>query len=153
MSDPSAVLGGRGSASLLAPSVEEAAPLPVTGPAVPQALRAGRLPALVSRRAGQLRAVPHLLTYLGVLCILASFGLLILAWGRIAGTLDVGLQLPYLASAGFTGIALAICGVAMVVVDTRATDARARADQLDELAATLREVRLALEHRSTGVQR
>jgi len=33
----------------------------------------------------------------------------------------------------------------VILVDTRATDARARAAQLDALAATLREVREALE--------
>ncbi len=108
-------------------------------------VRRVRVPAAVSKAAAVTRAVPHLLTYVGIALLLGAGAFIALAWGRIAGTLDVGLQLPYLASAGFTGVGLAVCGVAVILVDTRATDARARAAQLDALAATLREVREALE--------
>jgi len=106
---------------------------------------AARPPAPLAAPLALLRAVPHLGTYAGIALIIAAGALLALAWGRVAGTLNVGLQMPYLASAGFTGLGLAICGVALVVVDARATDAKARAVQLDELAAVLREIRETLE--------
>ncbi len=50
-----------------------------------------------------------------VLCLGGGGVLLLIAWYDISGTADVYKQIPYLVSAGFTGLALIIVGSALVV--------------------------------------
>jgi hypothetical protein len=49
------------------------------------------------------------------LCLFAGAVLLVVAWYDISGTADVYKQLPYLVSAGFTGLALIMVGSALIV--------------------------------------
>ena len=77
-------------------------------------------------------------TYAGVLLIAAGLALIAYAWSRVAGTLSVALQLPYVASSAFTGLGLVIVGATLISVAARRRDAAIRARQLDELAALLR---------------
>jgi len=78
------------------------------------------------------------LVYAGVAIVAFGFALLAYTWGRVAGTLSIALQLPYIASGGFTGLALIVLGALLVSVAVGRRDARARADQLDELAEVVR---------------
>lgn len=94
-----------------------------------------------------LQSLPDLVLYLGVAAIVGGIGLVAWGWGRVAALGDVGLQLPYVASACFTGAALVICGVGLVLIGARARDIDARREQVDELASLLRLVREALERR------
>ncbi len=50
-----------------------------------------------------------------VLCLFGGAVLLVVAWYDISGTSDLYKQMPYLVSAGFTGLALIIVGSALVV--------------------------------------
>jgi hypothetical protein len=50
-----------------------------------------------------------------VLCLGGGGVLLLIAWYDISGTADLYKQLPYLVSAGFTGLALIIVGSALVI--------------------------------------
>jgi hypothetical protein len=87
-----------------------------------------------------LRRIPHLGTWLGLLLTAAGFVLITVAWGKTAGEIDVPLQLPYVMSAGFAGLALVCVGVTLVAIDVRLRDSTARraqslrmTDALDEL--------------------
>lgn len=89
-------------------------------------------------RTGLLAPDAPTLVYAGVAIVAFGFALLAYTWGRVAGTLSIALQLPYIASGGFTGLALIVLGALLVSVAVGRRDARARADQLDELAEVVR---------------
>lgn len=92
-----------------------------------------------------LRAAPHLGTWSGVALLALGFALLVLAWGRVASFTSVGLQLPWLVSAGFSGLGLVVCGVTVIAVATRAEADAVRRAQLEELRQTLAALREELE--------
>ncbi len=75
--------------------------------------------------------------YLGIVLVLAGFGLLAYTWSRVAGTAIVPLQLPYIASGGFTGIGLVIVGVLAIYLGTKRRDSWHRDRRMAELASTL----------------
>ncbi|HEX4432539.1 MAG TPA: hypothetical protein VHZ96_24920 [Frankiaceae bacterium] len=50
-----------------------------------------------------------------ILCLFGGAVLLVVAWYDISGTANVYEQLPYLVSAGFSGLALIIVGSALVI--------------------------------------
>ena len=92
-----------------------------------------------------LRSVPYLGVYAGLAVILLGCVLLAIAWGRVAGLTSVGLQTPYVISAGCVGLGVVAVGLAIVNVAVKVSDARARAAQLDELRETLVSIREAME--------
>jgi hypothetical protein len=69
--------------------------------------------------------------------IVAGFGVLAFTWSKVAGTLLVALQLPYLISGGFTGLALVVLGVLVIYVGAKRRDAWQRDRRLEELAEML----------------
>ena len=81
----------------------------------------------------------------GVVLCAAGFVLIVYTWGRVAGLLNVGLQLPYIVSGGFTALGLILVGLTMVNVATKRQDAVERTRQLTELRELLAEMRSALE--------
>lgn len=99
----------------------------------------------VGRRLSALRATPHLVTWIGVGVTTIGLILLVVAWGKVAGLTNVGLQMPYLVSAGFTGVALVLVGLTIVNIDAKRADAAARTAQLVELRGLLTELRTAVE--------
>lgn len=107
--------------------------------------RTGLLRRRLGRPVSFLRAVPHLGTYTGV--VLAAVGaiLLTVAWGKTAGLTVVSLQIPYLISAGFTGLALVTVGLTVINLSAKHADARARSQQLTELRDLLAELRNTIE--------
>jgi hypothetical protein len=116
----------------------------VDAPAAPARTPAGRL----GRPLSALRAVPHVGTWAGVLLCAAGLVLIAVAWGGAAGTLQVGRQMPYVISAGCTGLALVAIGLTVANLSAKAEDARARSDQAEELAQLLAEIRRAVEESS-----
>jgi cytochrome c biogenesis protein CcdA len=78
--------------------------------------------------------------YVGVGLIALGFSLIAYTWGRVAGTLSVALQLPYVISGGLTGLALVVVGATVISVATKRRDAALRARQLDELAQVLGQI-------------
>jgi hypothetical protein len=92
-----------------------------------------------------LRAVDHVGTYAGVLLTLLGGVLLLVAWGKTAGLTNVALQVPFLVSAGCTGLALVAVGLTVVNIAAKADDARKRRAQLAELQAILGELRRVVE--------
>ena len=93
------------------------------------------------------RGIPHLGTWAGV--ALAALGLVLVAvaWGRTAGLTNVGLQVPYVVSAGFTGVGLVVVGMTLVSVSAKRADAAERRRQLRELRDVLAELRAAVEEK------
>jgi hypothetical protein len=76
-----------------------------------------------------LRRIPHLGTWAGLLLTAAGFVMITIAWGETAGEIDVPLQLPYVMSSGFAGLALVCVGITLVAIDVRLRDSAARRAQ------------------------
>jgi hypothetical protein len=96
-----------------------------------------------------LRAESPALTWIGLLVAAAGFVLIGIAWSQVAGETQVYLQLPYLVSAGLTGLGLVMVGVTVVNVSAKRRDAVERARQTDQLVSILEEVKAALGERGT----
>jgi hypothetical protein len=79
--------------------------------------------------------------YLGVVLAALGFVLLAVAWGAVAGKDDVALQMPYLMSGGMTGLGLIMVGLTVINVAAKRRDAALREQQVELLAAALRELR------------
>jgi hypothetical protein len=83
-------------------------------------------------------------TYIGIGIAVAGFVLLLIAWGQVAGETQVYLQLPYLVSAGLTGLGLVMVGLTVVTLAAEQRDAAARDRQMDQLVSILDELNSTL---------
>lgn len=92
-------------------------------------------------------------TWIGLVACAAGFVLLLIAWSQVAGETNVALQLPYLVSAGFTGVSLIMVGLTVVNVAAKRRDGAERARQIDQLVSILEEVKGAVSPRSGGTRR
>ena len=81
-----------------------------------------------------------------------GFVLIGVAWAQIAGETQVYLQLPYLASAGLSGLGLIMVGMTVINVAAKRRDAVERERQIDQLVSILEEVQTVLTER-TGRKR
>ena len=99
----------------------------------------------LSRPLSALRNVQNLGTWAGVLLAAIGLVLIAVAWGRVAGLTNVGLQMPYVVSAGFTGLGLVVVGLAVVSISTKRDDAAERSRQLKELREVLADLRAELD--------
>ena len=79
--------------------------------------------------------------YLGVLVVAVGFVLLVIGWADVAGTVDVGRQMPYLMSTGLPGLALVMVGLVLVSVSISRKDSAERARQMSALTEALTELR------------
>jgi hypothetical protein len=95
-----------------------------------------------------IRRIPHLGTWIGLLLTAAGFVLITIAWGKTAGEIDVPLQLPYVMSAGLTGLALVCVGITLVAIDVRVRDSNARQAQSKRVTDALDELVRLSEQRS-----
>lgn len=85
-------------------------------------------------------------TWAGLATAGIGFALLAFGWGRVAGLTNVALQVPYVISAGFTGLGLIAVGCTVLAVQARRQDAAAR----DKRLAELEEVLTVLEKLASG---
>lgn len=92
---------------------------------------------VTKRRRGPFGSYSNILTYVGVVVIAAGFGLIAFGWGKVAGLGDVASQMPYLVSAGITGLALVIVGVLLVNVAAKRQGEEDLARQVERLSAIL----------------
>ena len=83
--------------------------------------------------------------YLGVVAIAVGFALLGVAWADVAGLTIVAMQTPYLVSAGFTGLGLAVVGVVVLVTGVRRQDGARRDRQYETLTETFRNITADIE--------
>ncbi|MCW2778741.1 MAG: hypothetical protein JWN17_2466 [Frankiales bacterium] len=100
-----------------------------------------RRPAALDRLVSSVRAVPHAGTYAGIGLAALGVVLLAVAWGKVAGLTNVALQLPYVVSAGFIGLALVACGLTVISVTARQAEGVERRRQIAELRDVLAELR------------
>ena len=103
------------------------------------------LPVAPRSRWTALRASYGAWIWAGVVLCAIGFVLIVYTWGRVAALLNVALQLPYIVSGGFTGLALIVVGLTVINVATKRQDAAERSRQLSELRELLAEMRSALE--------
>jgi hypothetical protein len=92
-----------------------------------------------------LRAIPHAGVWLGILITGLGAGLVIFAWGETAAQTAVALQLPYVVSAGFSGVAIVVVGLTIVQMATKNEAARERSRQISELRAQVAALRRIVE--------
>jgi hypothetical protein len=97
---------------------------------------AGRVPAL--------RPLSPVPTYAGIAVAAAGFVLIMVAWSKTAGLTNVALQIPFLISAGLTGLGLVMVGVTIINVAAKRRDAALRVQQTELLADALRELSSSL---------
>jgi hypothetical protein len=91
------------------------------------------------------------LTYIGVAIAVLGFVLILLAWGQVAGETQVYLQIPYVVSAGLSGVGFVMVGLTIVNVAAKQRDAADRDRQMDQLVSILGELKSTLgEKRSRG---
>ena len=88
--------------------------------------------------------------WIGIAVAGVGFVLLGVAWAQVAGETQVYLQLPYLVSAGMTGLGLIMVGLTLINVSTKRRDALERERQMDQLVNILEEVKGVLGERSSG---
>jgi hypothetical protein len=100
-----------------------------------------------SRWRGLVEPSSYIPTYAGIVLTLAGFGLIALAWARVAGLTDVWKQMPYVVSAGFPGLGLIMTGLLVINIAAKRQDAAERARQLEALTDALRELRQHLDQR------
>jgi hypothetical protein len=97
-------------------------------------------PVAKPRRRRRLRLGVSTWVYIGVVAAAGGFGLIAFAWSRIAGVLNVGLQLPYLVSAGLSGLGLVIVGVAIAHFAALHRDSLGRIRQMEQVTGLLRSI-------------
>lgn len=85
------------------------------------------------------------LTYVGALLVVVGFGLIALAWADTARSTNVGLQMPYVVSAGLSGLGLIMVGLVMVNVAAKRQDGAERIRQMRALTETLSELQRTME--------
>ena len=90
--------------------------------------------------------------YVGLITCAGGFALLALAWGKVAGELNVSLQVPYIVSAAFTGLGLIMVGLTVVLVATNRAESTTRETQLREIIAELQAARLSKESSEDEVE-
>lgn len=99
------------------------------------ARRAPRSPAAIVARWQQtwLSRSSKVPTWIGVAVIALGFSLIAYSWGRVAGLAAVPLQVPYVVSAGFTGLGFICVGVGVVAVQAKRQETAVRERQLHEI--------------------
>jgi hypothetical protein len=80
----------------------------------------------------------------GLALAAAGFVLIGVAWAGVAGETFVDRQLPYLVSAGLTGLGLIMVGVTLINLAAKQRDAAERDRQMEQLVGILDEVKTAL---------
>lgn len=90
------------------------------------------------------RSGSPVLIYIGIAVAVVGFLLILLAWGQVAGETQVYLQVPYVVSAGLSGVGLVMVGLTIVNVAAKQRDAADRDRQIDQLVSILDELKSAL---------
>ncbi|MGH2806762.1 MAG: hypothetical protein ACRDKT_05745 [Actinomycetota bacterium] len=118
----------------------------------PPRLEGERRPRSKLRRIGSWFVSPDstALVYLGLAVAMLGFAALAFTWSKVAATLSVPLQIPYLASGGFVGLGLVIVGVVIANIAVKRRDNFARIRQLQKLSATMESIELAVAEPPTG---
>lgn len=95
------------------------------------------------RRFGAWLAAPdsRAIVYLGLAFVVVGFAMIAFTWSKIAATLTVPLQIPYIASGGFVGLALVVIGVGVLSIGVKRRENFDRVRELQKLSATMESIR------------
>lgn len=85
------------------------------------------------------------IVWAGVVLIGLAFVLIAYTWGRVANTVNVGLQMPYVISGGITSLALIVVGATLINAAVKRQDASRREAQIAELRYVLEDIRSAVD--------
>lgn len=85
------------------------------------------------------------IVWVGVAFIGVAFLILAFTWGRVANTVNVGLQMPYLVSGGITALGLIVVGATLINAAVKRQDAARRESQIAELRYVLEDIRSVVE--------
>ena len=110
----------------------------------------GRRPRFSLRVPTWLKGTSPAPTFIGVGVAIAGFVLIMVAWGQVAGETQVYLQVPYIVSAGLTGLALVMVGLTIVNVAAKQRDAVDRDRQIDQLVSILTELKATVTDDGAG---
>lgn len=112
----------------------------ISAEAIPHDATTVRRPSRLSRLHALVAPSSLIPTYAGVLVIAVGFGLIALAWAEVAGLANVALQMPYLISAGLTGLGLVMVGLIVVNIAAKRQDGAERARQMEALRDIMAEL-------------
>lgn len=98
-----------------------------------------------SRLRAMVEPSSYIPTYAGIAAVLVGFGLIAIAWAKVAGLTDVWRQMPYILSAGFPGLGLIMTGLLVINIAAKRQDAAERARQLSTLTEALHELKRTLD--------
>lgn len=109
----------------------------VSGKGCPTVRGAALLRGVWMRRRNWPAILIQLTRWLGIVFVAAGFGVVGLGWGGMARLSCVDCQLPYLLSAGATGIGLVVLGVGLLVIAQLRAERLRLADHLERLVASM----------------
>lgn len=121
----------------------------------PPQLSGERRPKSRFRRFGAWLVSPdsRAVVYLGLAIMVAGFATIAFTWSKVAGTLSVALQLPYVASGGFVGLGLVVVGVGVISIGVKRRDNFSRLRQIEKLSATMESIEGAVVEPDPGTER
>lgn len=104
-----------------------------------------------SKTKGRAPVARNLLTasaaiWFGLFMVAVGFCVIIYSWVRVAGLLDVALQMPYVVSGAASGLAAIIIGVGVVDMAVRRQDRLERRQQMLQISEVLHELRSQVEN-------
>ena len=81
----------------------------------------------------------------GLVVAALGFGTIFFSWIKVAATLDVGRQMPYVVSGAMTGLGMIVVGIAIVDMTVRRQDRQERRQQLATMRHVLEELRAVMD--------
>lgn len=91
------------------------------------------------------KAGPGVWIWSGLALAIIGFVTIFYAWVKVAETVEVGRQMPYVVSGATAGLALVVVGIAVVDMAVRRQDRLERRQQLTTMRLVLEELREAAE--------
>lgn len=92
------------------------------------------------RRRIRIRITAAAWVYIGVVVAMGGIGLIAYAWARVAGLINVALQIPYLISGALIGLAVTAIGIAIAHFSSQHRDATERMRELQRLGDVLESI-------------
>lgn len=96
------------------------------------------------------KAGPGVWIWAGLGLTVAGFAAIFFSWVKVAETVNVGDQMPYVVSGATAGLALVVVGIAVVDMAVRRQDRLERRQQLTTMRMVLEELREAAENGTQG---